>query len=83
MSQSNKVFGVFKVCTPKHEGRDTRWFVAGNVVLYEDGTGKLRLNHIPDQEFHLFRKDSYSPDSTDRGKFNLPFHEIDGETEKK
>jgi hypothetical protein len=48
---------LFDVKALTYEAGREVYHNVGKVVMYEDGTAKLRLNMVPSQEFRLFEKD--------------------------
>ena len=49
------------------ENGQTIWRNVGSLVIYENGTGKLRLNMFTNEQYHIFDKD-LDRDNLDTGQ---------------
>ena len=49
------------------ENGQTIWRNIGSLVIYENGTGKLRLNMFTNEQYHVFDKD-LDRDNLDTGQ---------------
>ena len=65
MDDKYKVYNVSsKVIVEKDGQEQTLWHKIGSLVIYENGTGKLRLNMFPNEHYHVFDKE-FKKDDTD------------------
>lgn len=52
----NPVVDAFSIKAVKRVRSGDQYYTVGSVVVYADGTGRVTMNHIPNQEYHLSRK---------------------------
>jgi len=52
-----QVTAIYSIKAVKMESGRPAFYNVGKVTHYSDGTVKMRMNHIPDQEYRLFKND--------------------------
>ena len=58
MEDAHKVYKVAsKIVIDKNGQEQIIWHNIGSLVIYDNGTGKLRLNMFPTEQYHIFDKD--------------------------
>ena len=58
MEDAHKVYKIASKIVIDRDGQDqTIWHNIGSLVIYDNGTGKMRLNMFPSEQYHIFDKD--------------------------
>ena len=58
MDDDYKTYKVVSRIEVDKDGKEqTIWHNVGSLVIYENGTGKLRLNMFPSEQYHIFDKE--------------------------
>ena len=58
MEDQYKVYNISSKVVVEKDGKEqTIWNKIGSLVIYENGTGKLRLNMFPSESYHIFDKE--------------------------